>query len=183
MSFQGLDQIFRVLTKQPEWESYRQYCHLVEIWQRVLADNRVSSQTKPLYVARQVLWVATSSSVWAQHLTMQRYQLLKDLNALLPEPLTDIRFSSARWYNAQAQGEANTTSLGQDVHPSYIGYLPERPGTNSSSVNGFLAWLDQRHWYSQHLPPCPQCQAPTPVGEIARWGVCALCAAGSFSGH
>jgi predicted nucleic acid-binding Zn ribbon protein len=96
MSFQSLDDIFRVITEKPEWELYRQYCHLVNGWHQVVADN-VSRQTRVLYISRRVLWVATSSAVWAQNLMMQRYELLKKLNPLLPEPLIDIRFSSAHW--------------------------------------------------------------------------------------
>jgi predicted nucleic acid-binding Zn ribbon protein len=27
----------------------------------------------------------------------------------------------------------------------------------------------------QTLPLCPQCQSPTPPGELARWTVCGVC--------
>ncbi|NJL81148.1 MAG: hypothetical protein HC917_24425 [Richelia sp. SM2_1_7] len=43
-------------------------------------------------MGRQLLALA-----WAQNLTFERQRLLKKLNKILPTPLVDIRFSTARW--------------------------------------------------------------------------------------
>jgi predicted nucleic acid-binding Zn ribbon protein len=174
MSFQSLDDIFRVITEKPEWELYRQHCHLVNSWHQVVNDN-ISRQTRVLYISRRVLWVATSSAVWAQNLMMQRHELLKKLNPLLPEPLIDIRFSSAHWHNLKELPTAETVS-GQNFtgHPSDISDLIY-PAVDAPSADAFRAWIAQRRWYLENLPICPQCLAPTPKGELARWSVCVIC--------
>ncbi|NER00047.1 MAG: DUF721 domain-containing protein [Cyanothece sp. SIO2G6] len=41
----------------------------------------------------------------------------------------------------------------------------------------FHNWAVQIQARSQHLPRCPSCSSPTPIGELERWGVCSLCAA------
>jgi predicted nucleic acid-binding Zn ribbon protein len=33
------------------------------------------------------------------------------------------------------------------------------------------------------LPRCPQCQCPTPPGELERWSVCAVCATQRWQEH
>jgi predicted nucleic acid-binding Zn ribbon protein len=120
--------------------------------------------------------VATASSVWAQNLSLQRYSLLKKLNALLSEPLVDIRFSSAQWYNVKPA--AKVDRMTQEKHPSTIApvpSLPELPKTNPTPQEAFQRWAAVIEARSQNLPLCPDCQCPTPPGELERWTVCAHC--------
>lgn len=178
MSLNPLDRILEILEQQPGWENQRRYRQVLECWE-VAIDPRAAEQTRPLHIARNVLWVATSNSVWAQTLTMQRYSLLKKLNAQLSEPLVDIRFSPAQWHNLKSFSIDN--SLAQEKHPSVIEI--EQPLVKESSPakktpkEAFKRWAAAIEARSQNLPQCPCCQSPTPEGELQRWGRCAHCIA------
>jgi predicted nucleic acid-binding Zn ribbon protein len=185
MSFSSLDRILDALKKQPGWEAQQQYFHLLECWQSVVPE-KIAQQARPLYISRQVLWVATSSAVWAQNLTMQRYSLLKKLNALLSEPLSDIRFSTAQWHKAKPLSMSPTADT--EAYPSAlakalpIGIAPQITASVSESKKAktpqeaFQRWAAVIQARSHSLPACPQCQSPTPPGELQRWTVCAYCA-------
>ncbi|MBF2021777.1 MAG: DUF721 domain-containing protein [Hydrococcus sp. C42_A2020_068] len=185
MSFDSLDRILEALEKQADWEIQQQYRHLLQCWETVV-DPKVVRQTRPLYIARNVLWVATSSSVWAQNLSFQRYSLLKKLNALLSEPLTDIRFSTAQWHNSKRLTDSAPKSISQEKHPSAIEMisqppLTELPKAGKTPEAAFQSWAAVIGARSQNLPLCPRCQSPTPPGELERWSVCAHCIAKQWS--
>jgi predicted nucleic acid-binding Zn ribbon protein len=183
MTFQSLNHILTTIAKQPNWEKQRQYHHLIQCWQKVVND-KVAQHTRPLYLQRQILWIATSSSVWAQNLALQRYPLLKKLNQLLDEPILDLRFSPARWAQKHQSDSEGMPSLSQ--HPSALNLDSEllspparEPATTPQEA--FQRWAEVIKKRSLHLPPCPCCQCPTPEGELKRWQMCACCAAKKFS--
>jgi predicted nucleic acid-binding Zn ribbon protein len=183
MSFDSLDRILEALEKQPGWEIQQQYRHLLQCWETVV-EPKVARQTRPLYIARSVLWVATSSSVWAQNLSFQRYSLLKQLNALLSEPLVDIRFSPAQWHNSKRISDSQSSD--GTKHPSAIAgnselSLPELPTGKKTPETAFQRWAAVIGARSQNQPLCPRCQCPTPPGELERWNVCAYCIAKQWS--
>ena len=188
MTFQSLNHILTAIAKQPNWEKQRQYHRLVQCWHKIVND-KVAQHTRPLYLQRQVLWVATSSSVWAQNLALQRYSLLKKLNQLLDEPIIDMRFSPARWYQKHLSNSEHTSILSQ--HPSALNLESELLSpTNSDTTNAekvttpqeaFQRWAEVVKKRSLYLPSCPSCQCPTPEGELKRWQMCAYCAAKKFS--
>jgi predicted nucleic acid-binding Zn ribbon protein len=135
-------------------------------------------------VQRDVLWVATSSAAWAQNLTFGRKAILLKLNQKLPTPLIDIRFSTAEWKRSPLpQNQQPTVSPQQ--HPSYLGANDlgtvisdsEVQATAENAQANFADWAKAMQQRSLNLPVCPQCQCPTPPGEIQRWRVCSLCAA------
>ena len=169
MSFDSLDHVLRALKQQSSPE-LQQYHHLLESWQAVVEPS-VALQTRPLYVARQVLWVATSSSVWAQTLSLQRYALLKKLNAELSEPLVDIRFSTAQWHKRDRSAAAIPSFQG---HPSRTKRVPTQLPPGNSPQEAFKRWAEGIRARSLHQN-CPSCQCPTPEGELQRWGLCYLC--------
>ena len=121
--------------------------------------------------------MATSSSVWAQTLSLQRATLLKKLNTTLTEQLLDLHFSPAQWY----QSSSNPATTEAAEHPSYIesedlaSLLPQLPEGNNP-LDAFHRWSTILKQRSQHLPLCPRCDCPTPEGELKRWGFCAHCA-------
>ena len=183
MSFNSLARLLEAIEKQPGWETYSQYRRLLGCWSEVVGE-KVAPQTRPLYIARQVLWVATSSSVLAQELSLQRYSLQKKLNAHLPQPLADIRFSSAKWHSqttTRASAFSNSSSSDEQEHPSQLETAADLSSLNlteeSDPQAAFQRWAEIIRRRSRALPPCPQCQAPTPPGELQRWQVCACCAA------
>ena len=181
MSFNSLDQLLETIIQQPGWEKYRQNLCLFQSWEKTVGE-KIAAHTRPLYIKRNVLWVATSSSVWAQTLSMQRYSLLLKLNQQLPYQLTDLRFSTAEWHKPRI-----SNSLAElNNHPSQVtvtnladamSQLPQ----GDTPKTAFQRWLQALKMRSQGLPTCPQCQAPTPAGEIERWGRCFHCASQFFS--
>jgi len=97
MSFNSLSGLLNQLeAKYPQWDSYRQYRRLLLCWGQVVSTE-VAKQSRPLYLNRGVLSVATASAAWAQTLSLQRYQLIQKLSPVLDEPLIDMRFSTVQW--------------------------------------------------------------------------------------
>lgn len=173
MSFNSLSRVLTELSKQPAWENQQQHYQLLQIWQDAVKPE-VALQTRPLYIARKMLWVATSSSAWAQTLSLKRYSLLKKLNAQLSEPLTDIRFSTAQWHQNRDRSVSQSDS---SVHPSRVSGAKALPPEGDSPRSAFERWSQGVRSRSQHLPNCPQCQRPAPKGELQRWGLCCHCVA------
>jgi predicted nucleic acid-binding Zn ribbon protein len=181
MSLRSVEEILKFVTQQPNWETYRQYCHLVECW-RSLVSPQVLQHTRPLAISRQVLWVATSSAAWAQNMALQRYSLLNRLNPMLAEPLADIRFSSALWHNIPPNPSDGTKAVpsGQphpsDLPSNWLADEKDALSNDDRSGTSFDRWVEKIRLRAQNLPSCPRCQAPTPPGELQRWNCCALCA-------
>lgn len=137
-----------------------------------------------LSIQRDVLRVATSSAAWAQNLTFGRQSLLVKLNAKLPTPLVDIRFSTNGW-QLQPETEYQELEVLPHDHPSYLGDVissaPKDTAITDCAIAAFENWAKANQVRSHGLPLCPQCQCPTPPGELQRWGVCSFCAAKQFS--
>ena len=178
MSFESVNDILGVLEKQAKWQE-QPFQRLLQIWPEVVGVV-VDAHTRPLLIQRDVLRVATSSAAWAQNLTFKRQTLLVKLNEKLPTPLVDIRFSTAGWQTSPEEKKPQPTVI-QSEHPSYVGDLSTsnqvfKPNiTNPKAAFGHWSRLIQERSHS--LPLCPQCQCPTPPGELQRWNVCSLCAA------
>ena len=176
MAFNSLNHLITALAKQPGWTQYQRYYRLYQYWNEMV-DPKIVFHTRPLYIRRDLLWVATSSAVWAQNLSLQRNLFLKNINAQFPEePLVDIRFSSAEWHNSRLVADTFVESS----HPSKIDFLAPSPQTASDNfttpVTALQGWTKLIQARSQGLPLCPQCNCPTPPGELKRWSLCMHCA-------
>lgn len=185
MSFKPLNRVLVSLQDQVQWQDHQQFRHLLQSWSEVVGPV-VEAQTRPTAITKQsVLKVATSSSVWAQNLAFERHRILEKLNARLPKPLVDIRFSTTQWHSRLKHRESDFRQLWQD-HPSQLPGGQDR--ASQSDVTGaigqnpaFRRWASLVQARSRRLPLCPTCQCPTPPGELKRWSVCALCAAKQWS--
>lgn len=176
MSWQSLAYLLQHVAEQPTWQHHYHFQQLLHHWPTIVGDL-VAQHTRPITLRRGVLSVATASSVWAQNLSFERQRILTKLNAVLPQPVTDIRFSTAQWSETFLITSADRT-LGQ-AHPSFV------PTVNSSTAPAiatactpdlaFQYWQQHLQHQRQQFPLCPQCQCPTPPGELARWTICALC--------
>jgi len=175
LSFQPIQNILKVLEEQPEWETQREYRRLVDSWNQVV-DSVAAQNSRPVSLGRQTLWIATSNSVWAQTLTLKRFTILQQLEVLVPNVVKELRFSSANWYNRKIVSE----------HPSVI-VSPESltppldQATVSTPQEVFQNWTKLIQQRGGELLLCPQCQSPTPPGELTRWSVCAFCMAKEWS--
>ena len=185
MNFQSLNQILNYLKIMERSPQQQQFQKLVECWGKVLGNR--NTQTKPLYIKQGILYVATSSPALSQELSFQVPQLLQTLNQLLPTPLDNIRFSTAQWYTSPTQNQSNQTEEDDWLrHPSRISRPQKIPLLKSTDKHqhprtAFQYWAKSVKTRSQTLPLCPQCQCPTPPGEIERWSVCAICAPKQWS--
>ncbi|MDX2216647.1 MAG: DUF721 domain-containing protein [Oculatellaceae cyanobacterium bins.114] len=181
MSFKSLHQLFSSFDNQDAWQAQQQFQKLLGCWFEVVGPV-VAAHTRPVKIQRQVLQVATSSPAWAQNLVFERRRILEKLNTQLGSQFTDIRFSTAQWYSdAPKQDKPDSTTVTWQEHPSRIdGELtevrPTKTGMGTDPVEVFQQWSEMMRSRSHHLPLCPQCQCPTPTGELKRWSVCALCA-------
>jgi predicted nucleic acid-binding Zn ribbon protein len=173
MSFKSLEQLVGAFIEQTAWHE-QPLQRVIKCWADVVGAA-VASHTQPLSIQRNTLRVATSSAAWAQTLTFERQRILTKLNPYLPEPLTDIRFSTAGWQRSLINNQDNTST--KSNHPSYIvtsGKHNDVQATQNPRA-AFQHWQDATRSRSQGLPLCPQCQSPTPPGELQRWEVCSFC--------
>jgi predicted nucleic acid-binding Zn ribbon protein len=182
MNFKSLPQLLNAISSQESWQGRQQFQQLLACWIEVVGAV-VAAQTRPRAIQRQVLQVATSSSVWAQNLAFERHRIVERLNERLQLDLTDIRFSTAHWQlefsRSPVENFSEAVILWRD-HPSSITTprLPCPPARDPQTA--FRNWARVVRVQSQHLPLCPRCHCHTPPGELERWAVCALCAAQQF---
>ena len=177
MFLNPLDRILKRVIEQPEWDKYREYTRIVECWQQVV-NKQVFQNTRPLYIDRQTLYVAASSAVWAQELALQRYSIIKKLNARLNFTIKDIRFSPARWQNKQKQ-EVIEVPL-QEVNLNKLRAETRNDLKEIETIDANIAikgWLESIKKSSQNSISCPQCQSLMTQAELTRWQMCRYCIA------
>jgi predicted nucleic acid-binding Zn ribbon protein len=182
MSFQPLNGIFNTLEQtQNGWRSRQQFKALLACWPQVVGQA-VAAQTRPVALQRGTLIVATASAAWAQTLTFERSHLLRKLQQRLgkrlsADDLLDIRFSTAQWA-APRSVHPNADQLWEQ-HPSFVPPVSDAPMSTAPPIEpqtAFQQWASAMQARSRNLPLCPQCQCPTPQGELDRWSMCSLCA-------
>ncbi|BDA68987.1 hypothetical protein RIVM261_016060 [Rivularia sp. IAM M-261] len=201
MAFRTVSDVLKLLQARGHWQTPPLQI-LLKCWHDIVGSS-IALHTRPISIHRDVLRVATSSAAWAQTLTFERKTLLIKINqklsapsgfvsstgrkptSLTDSPLNDIHFSTAGWNSSTRIIKPRRAS--HQEHPCYlepnISKTVEKniPAIGSNAVNtAFDSWVQKVQTSSQNLPLCPQCQAPTPSGELERWGVCALCAAKRF---
>ncbi|MFP4219225.1 MAG: DciA family protein [Phormidium sp.] len=183
MSFQSLDQILHSLSNQLVDPKQEPLDRLIAIWPEVVGE-KIARFSRPVRLSHGILQVATANAVWAQQLTFARRGWLTQLNPHLDEPLQDIRLSPGLWHRDIEPPEPNP-EYQRSQHPSYWGPADEslsspkksNPSSHPSSPQqAFEALLQRLAVRTQQLPRCPVCHCPTPIGELERWSVCAVCA-------
>lgn len=180
MSLKSVNDIINLLVRQGKLQP-PPIIRLLKVWPEVVGAS-IATYTRPVSIQRNVLWVATASAAWAQNLTFQRQAIVQKVNQSLETPVTDIRFSTAEWKRSSYQAKVKSTTILEN-HPSYTGNseqsLPQ-PSLDQAHTT-FARWAETVKERSQNLPLCPQCQCPTPPGELQRWGICSFCAAKHFA--
>lgn len=175
---ESFNDILGKIENQSQLQGAQEFQRLEKAWSE-LVGRAVADQTRPCSISRDVLYVAASSSVWVQDLKFQRRSILKKLNALLSNPLNDIHFSTSQWQKDSTPiFSENAAALWQE-HPSRVVETSALPVTKRSPHDlhsMFQNWAKLVQARSQSLPLCPECQCPTPPGELERWRICGLCA-------
>ena len=182
MSFKSVNKILDVEQIKKKCQE-NPFIHLLNCWEETLG-SAIANHAQPVSIQRNVLWVATSSSAWSQNLTLKRRHILSKLNKVLSYELSDIRFSTSGWqYKNNFKQSKEDLSLKE--HPSYVegspkdfhnGKILSFTELRKEPKDTFSRWEKQVKARSQNLPLCKTCKCPTPIGEIKRWGCCALCA-------
>lgn len=69
-------------------------CRLLGLWQSVV-DERAGKHTEAIKIRNKVLYVSTSSSTWAQELSLLRKEIIKKFNERAgEEAINDVRFKA-----------------------------------------------------------------------------------------
>jgi predicted nucleic acid-binding Zn ribbon protein len=173
MSFDSIERIIDRLLNDPAWEKQRQYLLVRECWVKTV-NSTIVQNTRLLSLDRHLLFIATPSAAWAHNLSLQRYQLLQRLNSQLPFVLADLRFSPVGWHTNSSKLQVSELI----EHPSQLkntNYESIEPAPSPTPAASLARWLSVVAARSQFLPLCPQCQTPTPDGELDRWQVCTYC--------
>lgn len=67
---------------------------LISLW-REIVDERVQKNTEPIKITNRTLYISTSSSTWAQELSLLKKEIIKKFNTRAgEEAIRDIRFKS-----------------------------------------------------------------------------------------
>ncbi|MEO1670257.1 MAG: DUF721 domain-containing protein [Cyanobacteria bacterium J06631_2] len=193
LDLNSIDKILVQLENQPGWEKFRQHRQLLTCWERVV-NQQTAKYTRPLYINRQILYVATSSAARAQELSFQRYTLLKRLAKHLTFDLKDIRFSSSGWHQkTYSQKEQPVLFTISDRHKSKSGLnppaiakqenknQPQDSSPQAKAKDAVQRWLEAIEQRASITFPCPSCSSPTAQGELERWNMCHHCAAQKWS--
>ena len=177
MSLNSLDRLLQAIAQRPQWEEYRRYLEICDIWSTIVPE-KAASHSQPLYVQRDMLWIATSSSGWAQQLSFQSYSLLKQLNHhLSTSPLQKLRFSPAQWQEHPGHQQPLSPETGQSFFSYTDTVLPSEtsPQATPTPEEAFQRWTNAIAHHLDSLPLCPQCHCRTPAIELERWSKCYLC--------
>lgn len=177
MGLQPVDRVLKHLMSSAAWQHQKRFQQIAELWPTLIIPPKSLAHSRPIHITDNILWIATSSTTWSQHLNLQRRQLLHQLNQQLPEVLTDLRFSAAHWrYKPAYSPLAEEPS---SLHPSLTN--PSTPVITSEQEKTAIAavtqWLERQQDRLQQAPLCPKCQVPTPQGELDRWQMCSCCTA------
>jgi len=185
MAFKSLHAVLGGVQHQYQRQEYRELRQVMNCWAEVVGPV-VAAQTRPLNLYRGVLKVATSSAAWSQNLVFERQRILDKLNRAASLQITDIRFSPGQWRSTSSQavpGADYQQELWQ-AHPSRLSDAPRKKSATSitgertggmDAIAAFQQWKQTMR--SRQLPLCPECQCPTPTGELDRWRMCGICAA------
>ena len=183
MDFESLDRLLTNLAGLPIAQKIKDYQQLLNAWV-IAVGPAIAKQTQPIAIEREILKVATASAALAQDLTFKRRQILAKLNLQLTTTVRDIRFSPRNWDPSQATKERSPVSEQQILwqqHPSRLDSPQDPIGDRKTPAvdppQAFQTWAAKIQQRSQNWPLCPQCQCPTPQGELKRWQICGICAA------
>jgi predicted nucleic acid-binding Zn ribbon protein len=189
MPLDAIGRVINQLEKQPSWRSRGQFRQILDHWP-ALVGPAVARQAEPIRLTGSILYVAVTNPMWAQTLTLERFNLLTKLNQKLHLGLSDLRFSSGDWYRRSptsptpAQNSLETLPEWLRQHPSFEPHaISASPQTNPkpTPIESFQRWATLAQDMAAQRALCPICRCPTPSGELKRWSCCSICVAKRFS--
>lgn len=174
----SLGSILQQIIQQPAWQNYRDYCQIRDSWHE-LVNTQALANSKPLHIEKTTLYVATSSAVWAQELSLQSYAIARKIQTNLQIEITKVKCSPARWHSLQAPKIAtnNDEIQLQETNLRQIIEAKKNTRVKSESPQLIIRQLLEKTNVQSSKTMCPQCDCPTTQAELARWGVCRHCIA------
>ncbi|HTL89332.1 MAG TPA: DciA family protein [Leptolyngbya sp.] len=180
MPFQELQSILGGIEPHYQSSDRQQLTRILEIWTELVNDT-IAPHTQPISIQRNILEIATSSPGWTQTLVFERQTILRKIRDRLSIDLSDIRFSTVQWRPEQTEIAAESDLW--ENHPSRLPNSAQSSETQlalfGNPETAFDRWSAIVQRRTQDFPLCPDCNCPTPPGELQRWSVCAICAAKS----
>ena len=173
MAFNSLDKLLNIILSQPQWQKQKRFYELKQYWYEIV-NHKVAQHTRPLSLQNEVFYIATSNAVWAQELSLQRRNLLRKLNYRLPKPIKNLHFASMKWHSDQLNS-SNYDDNREANHPSSINLSSSTIDKADTPQKALQQWFQQIKYRSSDWQPCPRCHILSPIGELKRWHVCAIC--------
>ena len=130
---------------QGQWQQQGNLGALWQAWPQ-LAGPQLAPHCRPLELRGRTLVIGAAQPQWLQALRYSRHQLLAVLQSR-GFPVQNLHF------------------MQQDLP------APVEPFSQELERN----WKQHPSRQSAGMAVCPACLAPAPVGELERWGRCALC--------
>ncbi len=174
----ALGKILQQIIQQPAWKYYRDYCQIKYSWHE-LVNSQATENSKPLHIEKDTLYVATSSAVWAQELSLQSFAISKKIQTHLQIKITKIKFSPARWHSLKTRipPVTNNEIKLQAVNLQQIIEAKKSRSTQSESTQALIRQLLEKTKAKSSTLTCPQCNCLTTQAELTRWQVCRHCIA------
>ncbi|WP_218081604.1 DciA family protein [Anthocerotibacter panamensis] len=165
---ESVNNVLQKLQQTQDWRKTQQFLAILEIWSQV-AGPLVTPHARPQRLSDGQLWVATSSPVWAQQLTLQRQALKDRLLAHLPDlRLKDIRFAPTGWHTPPPTPITASVAAKVEAMPFHW------PATDDPQER--LAQVIQVvHWRQAQWPSCPGCTLKAHPASFKRWKCCPAC--------
>ncbi len=165
---QHLEQILAQLKQGQTWQRPRYFRDIVGCW-RTLVGPQIHQNAQPHKLQDGLLWVATSSHVWAQQLLFQREVIKEKLLAQIPGlELREIRFTTKNWGEQTAPTPNSRQSSALSDRP--FSFAPtEDPAERLDQIRQVAQWR-LAQW-----SPCPRCQLPAHQASLDRWQYCSDC--------
>ena len=172
MAFNSLEQLLNSILSQPQWQKQKRFYELKKYWYEII-NHKIAQHTRPVSLKNEVFYIATSNSVWAQELSLQRHNLLRKLNHRLPKPIKNLHFASVQWHSNQQISTSEDNIIKN--HPSSITLPSSTIDQVDTPQEALQQWFQEIKNRSSDWQPCPRCQTLSPTGELKRWNLCAIC--------
>ena len=170
MALDALGKLLAIAQAKQSWPIPLDFQEIRKNWEELVGE-KVARNSRPTALINNVLWVSVSSSAWSQELSFKRRDIIRRIKERVTE-LKDIRFSPGNWTRSPLPRTDDFS-----LHPSFVGEIErgQRVKGKLTPTESFKDWAERVKARSEGLPLCPQCQCPTPNGELERWSICALC--------
>ncbi|MGI5875749.1 MAG: DUF721 domain-containing protein [Dethiobacteria bacterium] len=115
----------------------------ISYWPKIVG-KQIVNYTRPLTIKERILWVEVTDSTWLYHLTMIKFRIIADFNAVVGQDLIkDIKFINADF---RAKKPSQTGAGGSQVKESKLG---------EDKVTFLMAEKDKKKLDKalQHSPP------------------------------